>query len=71
MELTDNTLEDTLKDNKVVVSACKNSDSAIKRIKDMFGDKVEVCRIQDLYTVNVTFNKTVQEKVKKYGAVDG
>lgn len=64
-------LDQNYKDNKVVVSACKNSDSAIKRIKDMFGDKVEVCRIQDLYTVNVTFNKTVQEMVKKYGEFDG
>jgi len=63
-------LDQNYPDNKVVVSACKNSDHGMQYLKNIFGDSIDICKIKDLYTVNVTFNKTVQEMVKKYGEFD-
>lgn len=57
--------------HKVVVSACMNSVSNLNILKNEFGNKIEIVRYNEPYTVNITFNKTVQECIKKYGIFDG
>lgn len=58
-------------DNKVLVSSCINSDNCISHLKSVFGEKIDICRFKDPYTVNITFNKSVQEAVARYGEFDG
>lgn len=58
-------------DNKTIVSSCLNSDGCISYLKNMFGDSIDIYRYKDPHTVNITFNKSVQEAVKKYGEFDG
>lgn len=58
-------------DNKVLVSSCINSDNCTSHLKNVFGKKIDICRFKDPYTVNITFNKSVQEAVKRYGEFDG
>lgn len=58
-------------DNKLVISAVRNSDSCLKRLRSEFGDKIDICYYGELWTVNVTFNKTLQEVVKRFGGFAG
>jgi len=57
--------------NKLLVSSCMNSDQCITYLKNLFEDNIDICRFKDSYTVNITFNKSVQEAVKRYGEFDG
>lgn len=56
---------------KVVVSAYHNSSECLQKLKLTFDDKIEIVQYQHNKElplhVNVTFNKTVQECVKKFG----
>jgi hypothetical protein len=64
-------LNQSLDGCKVVWSSCLNSDECIERLRDKFKSKIEYCIHTQRYTVNVTFNKTVQECVKKFGEFEG
>ena len=64
-------MDQNYSDNKIVVSSCINTDNCINYIKSLFGDTLDICRFKDPYTVNITFNKSVQEAVKRYGEFDG
>lgn len=56
--------------NKVVISSCMNSDDCLHWLRVLYSD-IDIIKYKDPYTVNITFNKTVQEMVKKYGEFDG
>lgn len=56
---------------KLIVSACMNSIDSLNRLKNEFGNKIEIIRYNEPYTVNITFNKSVQESVKKFGRFEG
>jgi len=58
-------------DNKVVISSCLNSDQCVSQLQDVFSNAVDIYRYKDPHTVNITFNRSVQEAVKKYGEFDG
>lgn len=64
-------LNQAYRNHTVVVSACMNKPESLNEIKELFGDRVDIISYPDPYTVNITFNKTVQECVKKYGSFDG
>jgi len=52
---------------RVVLSSCLNSKECIQELANHFKNRISYCYYSERYTVNVTFNKTVQESVKKYG----
>lgn len=57
--------------NKIVVSSCKNGKGTINRLSRELKDKINIVYYDDIYTVNITFNKTVQEYIKRFGKFDG
>ncbi len=57
--------------SKIVVSACKNPKESINRLLSEFKDKINIVYYDDTYTVNITFNKTVQEYIKRFGKFEG
>ena len=56
---------------KIVLSSCLNSPECFKRIYDTFGNKISYCYHAEPHTVNITFNKTVQECVREFGDFEG
>lgn len=52
---------------KVVISACLSHPTILNKLFQHFGDKIGYVVINKPYTVNITFNKTVQECVKSMG----
>tara|TARA_Y100001938_G_scaffold149940_1_gene238812 strand:- start:10952 stop:11929 length:978 start_codon:yes stop_codon:yes gene_type:complete len=64
-------LAQNLDNCRVVLSSCKNSTDCIKKIYQEFGNKISYSLTPELHTVNITFNKAVQESVKKFGEFDG
>lgn len=51
----------------VVMSSCLNSKECIKEVTSHFKNKISYCYHLEPHTVNVTFNKTVQETTKRLG----
>jgi len=51
----------------VVLSSCLNSKQCIQRLAAHFKNRISYCYHQQPHTVNITFNKTVQETIKKFG----
>lgn len=72
-----NSIESILSQNnfddkyKIVISSCKNRNETINILHDQFKDKINIVYYDDAYTVNITFNKTVQEYIKRYGKFEG
>lgn len=58
-------------EHKVAVSSLRNTDSCLRRISGTFGNNIDVIYYGEIWTVNITFNKTVQEMVKRFGDFDG
>jgi len=56
---------------KIALSSCLNSDECIEQLRGKFKSKIEYSIHTQPYTVNITFNKTVQECVKKFGEFEG
>jgi len=67
--ILDQNLEDTDIENKVVVSAVRNSDTCLRRLRSEFGDKIDIIYYGEIWTVNITFNKTIQEVIKRFGGI--
>jgi len=55
----------------VVLSSCLNSMECFKEIYKFFGKKISYNYVAEALPVNITFNKAVQECVKKFGNFDG
>lgn len=51
---------------KVVISAVLKSDYIIKRLKDEYKNKITIIRYDDLYSVQVTANKTILESINYF-----
>ena len=64
-------LEQNFDDYRVVVSSCLNSMACFKTLYQTFKDKISYCYYGDPYTINITFNKTVQECTKYFGGFEG
>lgn len=64
-------LDQDLEGARVVLSSCKNSPSCIREIYETFGNKISYSLTPQLHTVNITFNKAVQEAVQHFGEFDG
>jgi len=60
-------LDQEFDDFHIVLSSCMNSIDCIKKIHKTFGNSISYCFYPEPYTVNITFNKTVQECVNKFG----
>jgi hypothetical protein len=60
-------LSQDFQDYKVVLSSCLNSPECFKKIYETFGKKISYCYHAEPHTVNITFNKAVQECVKHFG----
>jgi len=56
---------------RVVLSSCLNSPTCFKQIYQTFGNKISYCYHSEPHTVNITFNKSVQESVKHLGEFEG
>lgn len=52
---------------RVVLSSCLNSKQCVKEIVQKFGNKISYCFHSEPHTVNITFNKAVQDAVDKFG----
>lgn len=52
---------------RIVLSSCLNSKECIQELANHFKNKISYCYYDERHTVNITFNKTVQESIKKYG----
>lgn len=52
---------------QIVMSSCLNSPECFKTIAEKFGNRISYCYHQQPHTVNITFNKTVQECVREFG----
>jgi len=63
-------LDQDYNNNRVAISSCQNSPTCLADLKQEFGDRVDLYHFPDRYIVNTTFNKTVQECIKKYGEFD-
>jgi len=56
---------------RVVFSSCLNSPECFKEVYSTFKDKISYCYHTDPHTVNITFNKAIQESVKHFGEFEG
>ena len=56
---------------KLVMSSCLNQPSCRNRIKELFGDLVEIVSVDKPVTVNVSYNKTCRDMISKYGPFKG
>ena len=56
-------LRQDLEGTRVVLSSCKNSPACIREVYETFGNKISYSLTPELHTVNITFNKAVQESV--------
>ena len=57
-------------DFDVVMSSCLNTESTINRIREGFGSKININWTKDILPVNVTFNHSIVEQVKRFGEYD-
>ena len=64
-------LNQDLEGVRVVLSSCRNSTQCIRKLYATFGDKISYSLTPETHTVNITFNKAVQECVKHFGEFDG
>jgi len=67
IECINSLLNQDFDDYKVVLSSCLNSPECFKKIYETFGKKISYCYHAEPHTVNITFNKAVQECVKHFG----
>ena len=56
---------------KVALSSCLNSPECLEKLRNTFNSQIDYCIHTEAYTVNITFNKAVQECIKKYGEFEG
>lgn len=71
IECINSLLEQDFDDYRVVLSSCLNSPECFKKVYDTFGNKISYCYHAEPHTVNITFNKTVQECVSHFGEFEG
>lgn len=64
-------LNQDMDDFRVVLSSCLNKDEHIDKLKKEFGNAIDYSIINEKHTVNITFNKTVQEFIKYRGEAEG
>lgn len=57
--------------HKILISGCLNNEESKRKLKNAFGDSINYNFIDEKLPVNVTFNKSVQEAVKKFGKFEG
>lgn len=55
----------------VVVSGCRLHSATKAALKKRYGNRIGYSIIDETYTVNITFNKTIDEVVKRRGKYDG
>lgn len=54
-------------DFQIVISSCFGTKETRRALENKFGSSMNYCYIDEKQAVNVTFNKTVQECVKRFG----
>ena len=54
-------------DCRILWSSCLNSAECFEKVYSVFRDKISYCLHSHPHTVNVTFNKAIQEAVNHYG----
>lgn len=52
---------------RVLWSSCLNSPNCFEKVYSVFKDKISYCYHDEPHTVNITFNKSVQEATKHFG----
>jgi len=71
IECINNLLGQDFEGHQVVLSSCLNSPECFKKIYDTFHNKISYCYHAEPHTVNITFNKTVQNCVEHFGEFEG
>ena len=68
-ECIDNLFQQDLQNYVVAVSDCMGLDIVRNNLKSKYGNKINffLNEINEIYTVNTTFNMTVRKAIKKYG----
>jgi len=64
-------LNQDYKNHTIVISGCVISPIAKKQLRDTFGDKVCYNFMDEIYTVNITSNKSADKMIEHYGEYDG
>ena len=67
IECINSFLDQDFDDYRIVLSSCLNSPECFSKVYDTFGNKISYCYHAEPHTVNITFNKTVQECVNLFG----
>tara|TARA_R110000824_G_scaffold36029_5_gene112261 strand:+ start:11552 stop:12568 length:1017 start_codon:yes stop_codon:yes gene_type:complete len=67
----DSILDQEFDNYRVVLSSCKNNMEDLNYLYKRYGDKISYVYTEEPHTVNITFNKAVQEYVKYYGEAEG
>lgn len=71
IDCIDNYLRQDYPNFKLVVSGCKITDATKAGLQKRFGNNIWYNFIDDVHTLNVTFNHTVNTIAKKVGGFDG
>lgn len=66
-ECINSLLDQEFDDFHIVLSSCMNSIDCIREVYKTFRNSISYCFYPEPHTVNITFNKTVQECVSKFG----
>lgn len=52
-------------------SSCFNSQSCVNEVMEELEDQISLCRVDQIWAVNQTFNKSCLEGIKHFGTFDG
>ena len=66
----DSFLDQDLQDYRVLLSSCKNNSQDIISINKRYGNSISYVHYSEPHTVNITFNRSIQEYVKQAGEAD-
>ena len=71
VECINNLLNQDFEGCRVVVSSCMNSKKCFETLYKTFKNKISYCMYPEKNVIQVTFNKTVQAMVERYGEFEG
>lgn len=71
LESLESILNQDFDDFEIVVSSCLNSKLTIDILKSTFKNKISINWIKEKVPVNVSFNKTVLDSIKRFGEFEG
>lgn len=64
-------LDQNYQNHTIVVSGCRITTRSKLELRRIFGNKICYNFIDEIYTLNITFNKTIEMMINRYGEYDG